>query len=330
MDYRELIQKQTDVISLIDALPKKTHDMFVYKLNFGEKNDIITSLRPVYSKEVEQIDIASTTEFLASTKVLPTQLRDNLEKFRNDGNFIGAYFIRNLPVDEIAYSGYHKIGNLSELIFLTVASLIGTPFGYSGKSGGKVIQHLFPKKEDANKQLGSGSVELTWHTEDAHTELNCDFIGLLCLRGDPEAKTLVSRILPDEINSETKRELEKKEYFISADGSYNNKTKSKTAVLNYVDEQLFVKYDPMYTKCKSRLGEQALSNLTSYINSKSVSFCLEYGDLLLVDNRNSVHARSEYHPNFDGTDRWLEKAAIITKTVPHKNLDPQLSNMIKL
>jgi L-asparagine oxygenase len=39
---------------------------------------------------------------------------------------------------------------------------------------------------------------LAWHVEDAFTDDRCDFFGLLCLRGAPEAVTLLApaRTLP--------------------------------------------------------------------------------------------------------------------------------------
>lgn len=34
---------------------------------------------------------------------------------------------------------------------------------------------------------------------------------------------------------------------------------------------------------------------------------LKPGDLMIVDNRRAIHARSGYTPRYDGTDRWLQR-----------------------
>ena len=43
------------------------------------------------------------------------------------------------------------------------------------------------------------------------------------------------------------------------------------------------------------------------LKSKLEGPALEPGDLLMVDNRRAVHARTAFRPRYDGQDRWLQR-----------------------
>ena len=53
------------------------------------------------------------------------------------------------------------------------------------------------------------------------------------------------------------------------------------------------------------LESDAMALLTAALRSVSNHICLQAGDLLVLDNRYMVHARTAYHPRWDGKDRWL-------------------------
>jgi hypothetical protein len=36
------------------------------------------------------------------------------------------------------------------------------------------------------------------------------------------------------------------------------------------------------------------------------------GDLLVIDNDHAVHGRTPFIPRYDGTDRWLKRALVVT------------------
>ena len=39
---------------------------------------------------------------------------------------------------------------------------------------------------------------------------------------------------------------------------------------------------------------------------------LESGDLLIIDNRRAAHGRSAFEPRYDGCDRWLKRAYLVS------------------
>jgi L-asparagine oxygenase len=52
------------------------------------------------------------------------------------------------------------------------------------------------------------------------------------------------------------------------------------------------------------------------VESLRTGVALEAGDLLVVDNAVAVHGRSPYSPRFDGTDRWLQRAFVVSDLRP--------------
>jgi hypothetical protein len=264
--------------------------------------------------------------------ILSPELCSVIDDFTESSNQSGGLLLKGFEVDtdsEVDPEGARAFG---EFILLSTAMHIGKPYGYKSQRDGEIIQNLAPKKEDAEKQLGAGSATmLEWHTEDAHTDLNCNYIALLCMRGAVDAATLISRVDPEELDKTTRAQLEKPEYVIKSDGSYLEESQTKTGVLNYdMAGRLTVRYDPLYTQCQSEEAAGALVELGRYIDDKAVSVVLKQGELLLVDNNVSVHARSPYAPKYDGKDRWLKRVGILNKVVPKEHLYTNNSLVINL
>ena len=252
---------------------------------------------------------------LESGPQLPEDLGYVVSDFASKGNDFGALLLRGFEVD-IDGPESERAQAFGEFSLLSVAARIGRPYGYASQRNGEIIQNLTPKPEDEFKQLGTGSqTVLEWHTEDAHTPLNCDVISLLCLRGAEDAATLVSQIQPSDLDPEVRRILETPSYRISSDGSYQNTSELTTPVLCETERGWTVRYDPLYTECATPKARVALDMLTEYINTKAVSIVLAKGDLLLIDNHTSVHARSTFTPRYDGKDRWLQRAGVLSKEV---------------
>src|SRR5207248_8192673 len=83
--------------------------------------------------------------------------------------------------------------NAAALTLLAVLSQLGEPFTFASLYEGRLVQHVtpVPGQEDAQTSEGSDTV-LAWHVEDGHRDDRCDVFGLLCLRGEPAAATLLA------------------------------------------------------------------------------------------------------------------------------------------
>jgi len=81
------------------------------------------------------------------------------------------------------------------------------------------------------------------------------------------------------------------------------------------DEPTFI-FDADLTVGIDAAAEEVVVAVRSAIADVETSVVLEPGDLLVVDNNVAVHGRSPFSARFDGTDRWLQRAFVVTDLAP--------------
>jgi len=159
------------------------------------------------------------------------------------------------------------------------------------------------------KQLATGT-ELGWHTDDAHDTEPCRYIALLCLQGG-DAHTCISPYNPNLLEQSTRNILSQPLFTISSDESYRIKSTLRTPILDKEKEgALLLRFDPYFTTCDAKEGQQALDTLAMTFNSNHESVCLKPGDFLVINNRIVAHARSSFTPDYSASDRWLQRLII--------------------
>ncbi len=335
-----------------------------YKSNFTKKRDIVKDLRKIHEKiqltkfesfyrlsSDENKFIKNKVSIKAEKKfnqknyfnisrasddvsdVLPNELEDSIVEFANKSNTIGAFLIENLLLDQhLGPTGNLdlKMTSYSEIILIAIANLIGYPYGYFSQRKGLVIQNLFPKIKDQNKQLGTGRVYLDWHTEDAFHNLRCNHILLLCLRGTPEAYTLISKIDFYKLKPQTIEQLLMPNFIISSDEAHGVQKEVKVSILEF-KKTLTLRYDPLYTtKFLTKKAETAFKELKLLIHESAIKIALKPGDLLIIDNDKAVHGRSLFPAKFDGHDRWLQRIVTLRSKVKMqfvKSTNPYIINL---
>lgn len=244
---------------------------------------------------------------VSSNEIFSDSIVDYIRLFRKNYHQFCSLQIKNLPLK----NNKDKIDTrLCEFILHNIASVLGKPFAYKDHREGKIIFDLIPKEEDKHKELGTGT-HLGWHTDDAHDKNNCKFIVLLCLRGDKNAKTFVSRLNEKEIKSSILEELKEEKYIISSDNSYSKKQSIKTPIVSKdKNGATHLHYDPSFTETQDGRSSKALNYLEKYFDKDYQEYCLSSGDLLVINNRISAHARSNFEPNYDQNDRWLKRVIV--------------------
>jgi L-asparagine oxygenase len=254
--------------------------------------------------------LATRTMAACASALLPPILVRAIETFATTGNDQGALLLHNFPVD--ALEGHTKRTAYADSALLGVSRFLGEPCSNAGQRNGAVFQHLRPVLEHASKQLGTGSQELFWHTEDAHFLDTPAFIALFCLRGDPVAETLVSRVASEAFDVETRARLMEPSYSIGPDESYASATPGLEGipVLAPQGDRMVLRFEPIYVSCASMAHHTALLRLNDHINERAAAVSLAAGDLLVIDNRAAVHARSAFTPRFDDQDRWLMRITV--------------------
>lgn len=266
-------------------------------------------------------------------RLLPAAAYDALVDFADRPDPSGALLLRGIDVGALPPTPSSPTSATgkdlrSETILLTAARVLGQPVGYLPEHGGDLVQQIVPTRSTSDRQVSTSSkVELMFHTEAAFHPHMPRYLLLLCLRGDPSAHTTlasVSEVLPH-LPTDVVRTLFEPRFRTAVDESYLHgrhnvlgpcipvlrgcaDATGQGAVSMVLDADLMVGTDPE--------ADEALREISRAIAAHHTAVALDAGDLLVVDNTVAVHGRSPFTPRFDGTDRWLQRAFVVSDLTP--------------
>ncbi|MGW3690116.1 TauD/TfdA family dioxygenase [Streptomyces sp. NPDC005125] len=262
---------------------------------------------------------------------LPTSMLRAVHRFRTKGSRHDALLLRNLIPDGTLLeptprepSRLRSTIGLPDLCVLSLLGLLGEPFTFSSLHGGRLVQDVVPVRgqEQAQTSMGSGAF-LDWHVEDAFTEDRCDYVGLFCVRGAPDAVTVLSAVRNITLDAKYVEVLRRPRFVVRPDAGHDDLDAelAPAAVISGSPTDPEVCYDAVYTEPydpADRLAASALEQLKAALTSGAVEHRLEPGELLVVDNRRVVHARTSFSAHFDGTDRWLKRVMVCSSLPRHR------------
>ena len=279
----------------------------------------------MHSAHAADVDLVTHAQGLAAD--LPIGMRARLEAFRDNPPPAGCMLVQGLPVGDLpptpaSPTALTTKSDATELRLLAIASVLGEPVGYLPEHGGNVVQNIVPVRAEAASQTSTSStVDLMFHTEAAFHPHRPRYLLLLCLRGDPRASTTIASIqasLPH-IDPYVLDVLFDQRFRCAVDESYlhgrSNVLGPPIAILtgHRADPQMVFDQDLMVGVDEE--AEEALQILGETLSAHHASVVLEPGDLLVIDNDMVVHGRSPFAARFDGTDRWLQRAFVVTDLV---------------
>jgi hypothetical protein len=275
---------------------------------------------------------ANFEDFVLEAKLvfhqLPERMRRHLLRFGRVSNLDSALLVRGLAEDPDLVPTPTKNGEpsgkatfASELWLCVIAAAFGEPVGYQLERGGQILQDLFPTPNNAGKQSSeSSAVFLAFHTEVAFHPHMPDYVLLYGLRQDParEARTMfasVRRFLPL-LTPADRETLFAKHFRTGIDYSFGNTTGARGTgplmpVLYGDRDDPFMRYDLDLMVGETPAARRVLAVLGDVIHEARQEVALEPGNLLVIDNRRCVHARSVFRADFDGRDRWLQRASVV-------------------
>ena len=257
---------------------------------------------------------------------LPEQLRRAVVRFRRHSNKFGALHLQGLPLDpELPATptdqrSPDKKTSWSETWLGMIGQALGDPIGYSVHHDGAIFQNVCPiKKEESAQSAHSSKVFLEWHTEQAFHPALPDFLCLMCLRGDRDnqAKTAVASIknILAEIPVSMRQVLFQPRFRAGVDFSFGGDNRRGVGpVIPILYGQA---YDPFFTfdleliEPIDREAALAFRRLRDTVKQVYNYIKLRPGELLIVDNRRSIHARSGFKAYYDGEDRWLQRIYVV-------------------
>jgi L-asparagine oxygenase len=256
---------------------------------------------------------------------LPVGLRQPVRKFRRHSGPSGTLLLRNVPVDEAALPSTPMIKGSVErsctvpaAMLAMVACGLGDPAAFRAEKSGALVQNVVPVPGSEGSQSNAGSVPLMFHNENAFHQHRPDFILLLCLRADPEEsaslRTASIRNALPLLSAQEQAALFRPEFATAAPPSFGSPDDQppQHPVLSGDPDDPDVRVDFNATSALTAEARQALASLQTKVDEVACDLKLAAGDLVIADNRVTVHGRSAFHPSYDGTDRWLQRTFVLT------------------
>jgi hypothetical protein len=259
-----------------------------------------------------------------ASRRLPEPVYEALLTFADASHPSGALLIRGIPVGQLPATPAtpttpSEKDRVSEQVLLAAGRVLGQPIGYLPEHGGDIVQNLLPTRESAHRQVSTSSaVTLAWHTEAAFHPHRPRFLLLLCLRGDPAARTTLCSVreVLGALSLRTRWLLSEPLFRTTVDESYvgarSQRLGPRVPVLAGDLDSPRMVFDADLMVGVTDEATAALAELTEAIERHHTHVVLESGDLLVVDNSVAVHGRSPFTPRFDGTDRWLQRTFVVT------------------
>ncbi|KIF66774.1 L-asparagine oxygenase [Streptomyces sp. AcH 505] len=265
----------------------------------------------------------------------PVALRRTLADFRRNSGPHGALLLRGLPVEAMELPPTPRVNgsvqrdrSLAAALLLMIACGLGDPGAFRPEKGGALVQDVVPVPGMEEFQGNAGSTVLTFHNENAFHDHRPDFVMLLCLRADPTGRAglrtacvrQVLPLLPERI-VET---LWAPEFVTAPPPSFGQGADGAvpSAVLSGDRRDPDVRVDLAATTPVTERAAEALEVLQDHFDRTATTHRLVPGELAVVDNRVTVHGRTEFTPRYDGTDRWLQRTFVLTDLRRSRSLRP--------
>ena len=209
---------------------------------------------------------------------------------------------------------------------LSYAEKYGFPVGYDRERGGALVQDIFPDRSEEKSQISSSSsVVLQMHTETAFHPHKPDWLLLGCVKGDKKAATLYATLdeILYELDESTIWDLRSADYITTMDKSFRTKNQPDK---EYVVRPLVgagewvMTYDADLMRPMTDQAVVALGKLGAAIKKRTRRVILEPGDILVINNRTTVHGRNPFKASYDGSDRWLKRVLVLEEMPPQRKM----------
>lgn len=238
---------------------------------------------------------------------------------------VGIGFVPKTPSTLSSSSFKEQSSKDSARTLLHYGYQLGYPVAYAQEQDGQLIQNIIPVHKTEYEQISSSSkVELALHTESAFHPYKPDYVLLLCLRGDPNAITTYANVedIVELLSAQVVETLKKPWYRTAIDDSFRTHGEPQQEfiipILYNDGKNLSIVYDSFFMQGINEYAELALSELNAAIQKCTKEIILRSGDLLVINNSNTIHGRRPFQPRYDGTDRWVQRM-LVRKELPPEN-----------
>ncbi|MER5640562.1 TauD/TfdA family dioxygenase [Kitasatospora sp. NPDC002227] len=260
---------------------------------------------------------------------LPLPLRREVSRFRRHSGPHGTLVIGGLPVDQAALpatptvlGSVQRRPSVPAALLTMVACGLGEPLAYLAEKSGALVQDVVPVPGQETFHGNAGSVPLSFHTENGFHPHPPDYVVFLCLRADHD-RTAGMRVagirqaLPL-LTPAGRQALFAAEFITTPPPSFGpGTTTSEPAVeprpvLSGAAEDPDIRMAQLVTTPLTTRATAALAEFGRACEATARTLRLSPGDLVIIDNRVTVHGRTAFQPRYDGADRWLQRTYVTT------------------
>lgn len=297
-------------------------------IDFSDHHELLARLRAALPAVPRRDLPAYFAAAMEAGAGLPEDIVARLKDFRDHGNEDGYLLLRGLPVDDdlpetptSTPAPEDRPLIAAEAWLALVGRVLGLPTGYHELRFGTVYHDVYPSPGAHYLSSETSETLLEFHTEMTYHRHQPQYVMLACSRADHErrAATLVASIrkairLLDE---GSKRLLLSKTIPCNVDVSFRGDDPdlrrgpvANVRVLAGDADDPMLGYDRELLAPDNAEDEQALAALSRALDEVTEPVKLTPGDVLIVDNYRTTHARTPFTPRWDGRDRWLHRMYI--------------------
>ncbi|MFE9913093.1 TauD/TfdA family dioxygenase [Streptomyces clavifer] len=260
---------------------------------------------------------------------LPLPLRRAVRRFRRQSGPHGALVIGGLPTDEAALPATPSVpgsvqrrATVPAAVLTMVACGLGEPLAYRAEKSGALVQDVVPVPGQESFHGNAGSVPLSFHTENGFHPHPPDYVIFLCLRADHDqvAGMRVAGIrqaLPL-LTPDSREALFAPEFITTPppsfgpDAATSEQGVEPRPVLSGAIDDPDIRMAQLVTTPLTPRATAALTEFGRAFEATARTLRLTPGDLVIIDNRVTVHGRTAFQPRYDGADRWLQRTYVTT------------------
>jgi L-asparagine oxygenase len=264
-------------------------------------------------------------------------LNDNI----NDYQQPAAIKIMNLPVSESvpmppadggSLKRIKKNDYISENLLMLIASFFGSPYSMYCEGKG-LINNLIPSRRAANELTGLGATsDLRFHIENAALRFmtGCEcapkalfLIGVKQDVAPPYTRLSDARLALDLVTAEDRRILCSPAFKIKLPyrwrkyrPQYETLATDFVPLVQYRPTGIIVNaafYGDMVIEVASARAREAAANFENALEQVGIDEVVEPGQMLGIDNRRTLHARTPFNATFDGfgrAHRWAQRVFV--------------------
>ncbi|AYG78349.1 L-asparagine oxygenase [Streptomyces hundungensis] len=256
---------------------------------------------------------------------LPLRIRREVRRFRRHSGPDGTLVIGGLPVDEAALpptpsvpGSVQRQAAMPAAVLTMVACGLGEPLAYLAEKSGALVQDVVPVPGQETFHGNAGSVPLSFHTENGFHPHPPDYVVFLCLRADHDRiagmrVAGIRRALPL-LTDASRRALFTPEFRTTPPPSFGPAATEPDveprAVLSGAADDPDIRMAQLVTTPLTARAATALDEFGRACEATARTLRLTPGDLVIIDNRVTVHGRTAFHPRYDGADRWLQRTYV--------------------